>query len=359
MIAPLAGATRRAGATDYLTIAQQGVKQASDWSNHKYHWYNAVLHDRQKYPQVTFVDAAPLFEAVDYLAVADPTAANKQAVISFANHAAQYWDVSIKPGGAWAPYPGNKGDVVTYFDDNGWWSLGFLDAYTVTRKASYLRDAERDFKFISKAGWDTADGGGMWRDTKHSIRTGEALGADVDLAARLYEDTKQATYLTEAVKWITWADAHLLKSNGTYSAQIPKETVMPHDGEGAMLAAFTALCTSGAPAPSAIGSWCTKAETFAGATVNSFFPLNAGPQIDSIYVRGLLALYAHDHTARWFAAASTTAARILHNAREPNGLFLRAWDGSHTIPGVAPNSLRTHASSVSVFAALAAVPAPH
>jgi hypothetical protein len=365
VVLALAAAPAGASSTNYLSMAQQGVKQAGAWANAKYHWYNAVLHDHTRYPQATTVDAVPLFEAIDYVALAAPTSAHKAAVTHFADHAELYWDKSITPAPgtfrrtpAWSPQPSQRGDVQAYFDANGWWSLAFMDAYGATHDGHYLHFAEEDYKFIAQSGWDSAGGGGFWRDTHHSTRDGDSLAAAIDLAARLYQATKQHSYLADADKWILWADANLLKSNGTYTAQISHSDIMPHDGEGAMLGAFTSLCESGAAAPSSIGSWCSRAESFATVTVQQFFPLSAGPSIDAVYLRDLLALYAHDHNAQWYSQANGEAGQILHHARASNGLFLKAWDGSSSIPGVAPNSLRTHAASVSVFAALAAVPAP-
>jgi uncharacterized protein YyaL (SSP411 family) len=91
-----------------------------------------------------------------------------------------------------------------------------------------------------------------------------------------------------------------------------------------------------------------------GGSKDAYFPLNEGPQWDAIYVRGLLELYGYDHDATWLRLVGRTAGRILKNAQEAGGLFLRTWSGSESVPGSEPGDLRTHAASVSVFAALAA-----
>lgn len=165
---------------------------------------------------------------------------------------------------------------------------------------------------------------------------------------------------------------------------------MPHDGEGAMIAAFTTMCEAGAtfphsaylglPANKTQGvdpsfrlpadptSWCSWAEALADHTANgvnpgggvmdAFLPLSEGPQWDATYVRGLLTLYANDHNAQWYNDATSTATRIYDNARDSNGLYLKGWDGSTSILDAVPGMLRTHAWSVSVFAALADVAPP-
>ncbi len=42
----------------------------------------------------------------------------------------------------------------------------------------------------------------MWWSTEHQWLSGEALAAASDLAARLYQTTHQAEYLTDAEKYI-------------------------------------------------------------------------------------------------------------------------------------------------------------
>jgi len=394
----------------YLSLALQALAQAgqsSTWGNQRYRWYNELLDDRRPYPLATIWAVVPLFETVDYIALARPTQANLAQVERFASHAEGYWDPNITPApgalrktGAYAPYPHSTGDMNTFFDDNGWWSLAFLDAreamvkaHRTSLAARYLRDAQRGFLFIYENGWDGRDGG-MWWNTTHTIpgghgRSGEAIAAATELAARLYQITGKALYLQAAVKYITWANHHLQKGDGSYAASIPDEMIMPHDGEGAMIAAFTALCQARSPVPPAVyagipadsyhanpsvrlpatpSSWCSWAQALAfhtafGIKLGSFtwdryLPLNDGPQWDAIYLRGLLSLYALDHQAQLYDAAAATARRILTCARVPDGLYLRSWNGSATVNGAPFGELRTDAASVSVLAALAATRPP-
>ena len=401
------GARQSKRVSQYLAISELGVAQTglpSNWGNPRFAWYNEVLNDRARSPQATIWGIVPLWEAVDENALADPSAANLTLVRHFAAKAESYWDRNITPAPgisrktpAYAPYPGSHNDPVTFFDDNGWFSLAFMDAYQVMAKANYsklaeryLNDAVRGFNFIRAHGWDH-HGGGMWWNTHHQIpggqgRSGEALSAATNLAARLYQATHNRAYLRAAVKYISWANHHILKWDGSYAQRIPREVTMPHDGEGAMIGAFTALCQAGAKVPRGVyarirhnkehgrhpsfrlpqkrGSWCSWAESLASHTAfgvnpgggvrDRYFPLGEGPQWDAIYVRGLLALHSYDHKATWLGLAGRTARRILKDARGAGGLFLKTWGGSRRVPGAGPGEIRTHAASVSVFAALAA-----
>ena len=287
-----------------------------------------------------------------------------------------------------------------------------MDAYAAMQKAHnlllatrYLADAVRGFDFIYPNSWDSHDAGGpdsvkstpgvVYWNTYHTIpgglgRSGEALASATELAAERYRATGVPIYLTAALKYITWANQNLLKWDGSYATQIPHEVTMPHDGEGAMIGAFTALCESKAkivPAsvynflppnkthahpsfrlPDNPRSWCSWAEALARHTAlgvnpgsgvqDKFFPLEEGPQWDAIYVRGLLTLYSYDHDATWYRLAAGTASRIVKQARLSNGEYLKSWTGSAKVPGASPGMLRTHASSVSVLADLSSLPAP-
>jgi hypothetical protein len=403
----------------YLSLAQQGIGKASAWANGKYHWYNELLNDRKKNPEATIWALAPLFEAEAYTAIGSTNSANVGRLKAFAGHAERYFDRKVTPGPglsirtpAYAPYPGSHSNQKTFFDDNAWWSLGFMDAYAVMEKAHnsvlaarYLADAVRGFNFIYPHSWDTHDAGGpdsvkstrggVYWNTYHTIpggkgRSGEALASSTELAAELYRATGARIYLSAALKYITWANQNLLKWDGSYATQIPHEVTMPHDAEGAMIGAFTALCQSKAGTvprsvysflppnktkshpsfrlPDRPSSWCSWAEALAHHTVfgvnpgggvqDDYFPLDEGPQWDAIYVRALVNLYAYDHDRSWYRMVADTAGRIVKKARLSNGEYLKTWTGSTKVPGSAPGMLRTHAASVSVLAALSSVAAP-
>jgi hypothetical protein len=336
----------------YLATAEYGVSKTSKWWSPKYHWYLEELRDPHRYPQASIWDTIGLFEATDEIAIADPTKSHLSAVNSFAKHSEDYWNPHLRPHPGYAPYPGdNSPSQKTWFDDNGWLGLGFLDADVALRSNRYLYQAERAFGFIAAEGWDPA--GGVWWNTDHPFRSGEALAADTYLAARLYAVTKNPTYLLWDTTYITWADLHLKVWNGIYSHRGTGWVSMPHDGEGSMVSAFLTLCQA-----TGVNAWCTKAESLGLADMKWLGPFNTGPQYEAILVRGMLSLYAYDHNARWYQFAEAQAQRIVANAHTASGVYLHNWNGSKSIPGSVANMLRTDASSVSVFADLATVAPP-
>ena len=106
------------------------------------------------------------------------------AVVSeFAKKAEKYFDRALGPSGGYAPYLGDRGGHErAWFDDNGWWGLAFIDAYRATHDRRYLTDAARALDFINRRGW--ASNGGLWWNTSHDHKAGEALASGSALLVR-------------------------------------------------------------------------------------------------------------------------------------------------------------------------------
>ena len=342
----------RAGFPDYLALAKSGVASAQRaWRDPAHGWYDERLNHHVAYPQATIWDAVPLFEALDGVALASPSAATRGAVDRFAHGAERYFDRSLSPHGGFAPYPGDRGPAETWFDDNGWWGLAFFDAYRATGRHRYLNDAARAFSYAMSAGWDPR-AGGLWWNTSHPFKSGEATASNSLLGAQLYAQTHRSFYADQVRRLISWADQHLWNAGDRlYERSNIDPTPMPYV-EGSMIQAHQVLCQA-----TGDRSLCDRAAFLARRADARFQALSMGPQFDTIYLRTMLA-YGHDAgDGRWRQLAQDEAQRALSNARVASGLYLRAWDGSDMSGHQAePNMLRTHAATVSVFAWLAATP---
>ena len=445
----------------YLQLAETGIEKTSQWWDASATWFYDQLGSSRNRAQVTLWGSNGMFEALDEIAIADPTATTKAAVETFARDEQRYWNPNLKPVPGYSPHVGERGSSQpTWYDDNAWVGIAFLDAYRATGNHTYISDAERAFAFIAAGGWDAKQGGGMWWSTEHQWLSGEALAAASELAARLYQTTKQAEYLTDAETYIGWANKNLLRPQGVYlpvastpfpyliepnsyvnrggggapgtqmcmegsgrckadSTEVtpcktgsksckpgtlvivkcavgakgcgpgstitgpkrggasftatpgsvpirtspgaaadktasadPKRVAMPHDGEGAIVAAMTALC-------GATGKqlWCTEADRRARDDIKWLAPFADGPQYDSVLIRGLLALYSENHDARLYDFAVKLASLITKHAQTSPNVYLRGWDG-RAVPSAPYGSLRSDAGSIGVFADLATVKPP-
>ncbi len=343
--------SRASTAHGYLQVAEAGVARAQRlWWDKRLGWYDSRLHDQDRYPLATIWDVTPLFEALDAIAIARPTPAHKAAVERFAKGAERYWDATLRPDPGFAPYPGDRGQVQTWFDDNGWWGLAFLDAYRATGVSSYLREAERAFEFIAHAGWNER-GGGLWWNTSHPYIAGEPLAAGSLLGVRLFVLTDQMSYRTEALKFLDWADASFTTERHLYKRTDSDPTPTPYI-EGTFVEAWQVLCRVG------VSGACERAAGLANASAERFSDrLNMGPQFDTIYLHWMLLYGVQAGEARWRALAEEMATDAQAKARDKQGLYLKAWDGTPITQHQAqPNMLQSDAATLELLAWLAVPP---
>jgi hypothetical protein len=468
------------GSRSYLELAEAGIEKTSGWWDGAADWFYDRLGSNPNRAQVTLWGGNGMFEALDEIAIADPTAKTRAAVETFARGEQRYWNPNLKPVPGYSPQVDERSSSQpTWYDDNAWIGVAFLDAYRATGNHTYVRDAERAFAFIAAGGWDAKQGGGMWWSTEHQWLSGETLAAASDLAARLYQTTHHIKYLTDAEMYIGWANKHLLTPQGVYlpvastpypyliepdsyinrartgapgtelciqgsgtckrrstkaapcktgsqsckpgtliivkcavgakgchagstigraginggcpagekdckpsrpmgggasfngtgpgsrgapagpaaaagkkASAGPKSVAMPHDGEGAIVAAMTALCEA-----TDKQSWCAEADQRARADIKWLAPFADGPQYDSVLLRGLLALYSDNHDARLYDFAVKLASLITRHAQTAPDVYLRGWDG-RAVPSTPYGSLRSDTGSIGVFADLATVKPP-
>jgi glycosyl hydrolase family 76 len=333
----------------YLQLAEAGVARAErTWNDRRLGWYDERLNDHERYPLATIWGIVPLFETLDAIEIAAPSTAHRAALAAFASGAERYFNASLRPTPGFAPYPNDRGQVRTWFDDNGWWGLAFMDAYRATASARYLRDAERAFAFIAARGWDSR-AGGLWWNTSHPYKAGEALASGSLLGALLFERTHNRFYLTQVNKFLTWADGHFLTELRLYDLTDSNPTPTPYV-EGTLVEAHQILCQSGRQAA------CARARELADASWQRFEArLEMGPQFDTIYLHWMLVYWAQTGDARWPALAKQMATRAHSDALDSRGLYLRAWDGSSITQHEAqPNMLQTDAATLELFGWLSA-----
>jgi hypothetical protein len=352
---PAEALTRRSSVQSriYLRLAEVGVVRAEHlWHDRRLGWYDSHLSDRERYPLATIWDATPLFEALSALDLAAPSAAHRAALTAFADGAERYYDVGVRPLPGFAPYPGDRGRTRVWFDDNGWWGLAFLDAYRATGVKRYLREAERAFAFIAKAGWNTG-GGGLWWNTSHPYIAGEPLAAGSLLGAQLLKLTGNGFYRREVLKFLGWAESNFLTERHLYKRTDFDPTPTPYI-EGTLVEAQQVLCETGD------SEGCGRAAQLANASAERFSDrLNMGPQFDTIYLHWMLVYGGQTGDTRWQSLAEEMAGDAQAHARDGRGLYLRAWDGTPITQHQAiPNMLQTDAATLELFAWLAVAGSP-
>jgi hypothetical protein len=339
-----------------LALAQAGVAAARQhWWDPKRGWYDSRLDDHERYPLASIWDAVPLFESLDAIAIAQPNAANLHAVASFAAGAERYLNRGLRPVPGYSPYPGDReANTETWFDDNGWWGVAFVNAYRATGTRRYLADAERALHYVAAAGW-ARGGGGIWWNTEHPFKSGPALAADSLLATLLYASDRSTFALAQARKFIAWANsAGFSSAEGLYVDSSVSTTPVDYI-EAPLIYAQALLChLTGAAAE------CERAKQLQAAALQRFgYLLDFSPQYDAIYLQWMLALYALEGDKTLYLLAADNARDAQTRAANGQGLYLLSWNGE-TLPAVdaQPGMLQTHAATTSLFAWLAVYPPP-
>jgi hypothetical protein len=354
--APVAAPPLAPAQQHYLALAQQGVASAkARWADHRLGWYDSRLNDHDRYPLATIWDIVPLFESLDAIAIAQPTPANRAALTKFATGAERYLNRGLRPLPGYSPYPGDRtAGTETWFDDNGWWGIAFVNAYRATGAKRWLNDAARALKYIAAAGWD-ARAGGLWWNTTHPYKAGAALASDTLLATLLYAQTRSSFALAQARRFLAWGNTSgFSPADGLYRGSSLNPTPIDY-AEGPLIYAQAVLCELTGAA-----SDCQRAEEQKANSLKRFgYLLDFSPQYDAIYLQWLLALYGlkHDHTL--YAMATDNARDAEGRARNGEGLYLLSWNGETIAPQNArPGMLQTHSATTSLFAWLAVYPPP-
>jgi uncharacterized protein YyaL (SSP411 family) len=347
------GGTTETTQVHFLALAESGIAAArSHWWNPTLGWYDDSLTPRNPRKPLAYLwSAFPLFESIDAVAIADPTAGNKAAVEQFAAGAERYWNGALQPLGGFAYYPGIKrAHALTYFDDNGWWGIAFADAFRATGDHAYLDEAARAFDFIVGSGWN-ANGGGIWWDNRQGHITAEPLAAAAYIGAVLYQQTGQSTYLQQVQRLLDWATANTVDpATGLYTRNATDHTLLDYV-EGMMIGANLVLCQA-----THDSAYCTKAASLGQASLSEFGnDLDWSATADGMYLRFLLDLYRQDGNPAYYQAAYANAERAEQNSASGGGLYLHDWSGNPVSP---PGLLRTHAGTVALFAWLATTTPP-
>ncbi len=340
----------------YLQLAQTGVAQAkARWADHRLGWYDSRLGDRDGYPLATIWDIVPLFESLDAIAIAQPTPANRAAVTKFAKGAERYLNRGLHPLPGYSPYPGDRAaNTETWFDDNGWWGIAFVNAYRATGSKRWLTDATRALKYIAAAGWDSRQGG-IWWNTTHPYKAGAALASDTLLATLIYQQTKSGFALAQARRFLAWGNTSgFSQADGLYAGSSVNPTPIDY-AEGPLIYAQAVLCELTGSAGD-----CLRSEEQKTNSLKRFgYLLDFSPQYDAIYLQWLLALYGLHHDRTLYAMAADNARDVEGRAGNGEGLYLLSWNGETLAPQNArPGMLQTHAATTSLFAWLAVYPPP-
>jgi hypothetical protein len=219
-------------------------------------------------------------------------------------------------------------DQPTYYDDNAWVGLNFLQEYGLTRQRPDLVRAEGVFHFVV-SGWDTrtavaCPGGVFWEDVAGSPRNTVSNAPNAEVGLEIYQATHDPYYLTWATRMYDWVRGCLMNSEGMYYDHLDDSgsvsTALWSYNQGTMIGAGTLLYQI-----TRNRTYLEQAEQTAAASVSYYSSgsnLYEQPDVfNAILFRNLFALAKIDHDPSYARLAASYADTAWLQDRQSNGLF--------------------------------------
>ena len=229
-----------------------------------------------------------------------------------------------------------------------------MEAYRATGSGRYLTDAERALRYIAAAGWDPRSGG-IWWNTTHPYKAGEAIASGTLLATLIYARTGSPATLALALRFLGWANTQgFSAAQGLYAGSSLDPTPIDYI-EAPLIYAQEELCSLGVEP-----AGCARGERLKQTALTRFgSALDFSPQYDAIYLQWMLALYSLDRDPALYRLAAANARAAYTRSADAQGLYLLSWGGEVLpVQYAEPGMLQTQAATTSLFAWLAVYPPP-
>ena len=262
----------------------------------------------------------------------------------------------------------NDGSYINdYYDDEGWWALGWIAAYDLTGNQDYLDTAVTIFDDMT-TGWSTPCKGGIWWDKSKSYIAAISNELFLSVAAHLANRVpdQKTNYISWAqAEWDWFSHSGVINSANTINDGINKTTCANNGGtvftynQGVVLGGLIELS-----AATGDSSYLTEATTIANAALkaltdsNDILTESGGidednnlAQFKGIFTRNLAALQKAAPNEAFVTFLTKNADSIWKSDRDaPTGFIGPHWQGPFA-PATAPSQ----SSAIDCLVAAAAV----
>lgn len=242
--------------------------------------------------------------------------------------------------------------INSYYDDQQWWALAWIDAYDLTGNMSYLSMAEAIFGNVATNGWDSSVcGGGVWWSTaqtyKNAIPNELFLAVAAALANRT-SGTASSGYLGWAQKeWAWFRASGMINSQNLINDGLDSTNPAACTNNGRTTWTYNQGVILGGLAElnraDRDPTLLPEAEAIAGAAISHLSiggvlsePGNLsggdGPQFKGIFMRNLMELYqalpsTDAHALQYRSFAETNAQSIWKQDRNSANELGGLWQG--------------------------------
>ncbi|TVY47693.1 Mannan endo-1,6-alpha-mannosidase [Lachnellula occidentalis] len=271
-----------------------------------------------------------------------------QKVVTSDYNIHSYYGPSFPPGFPIPPILNPKGFLNSYYDDEGWWALAWIQAFDVSKNPLYLQNAINIFNDM-KSGSTTPCGGGIWWDKDQTYVNAIANELYLSVGAHLANRVvlNKSFYLENAKSQWTWfqksgmINSENLINDGLQDCRNNNGTVWSYN-QGVILGALTELFYA-----TGDQSYLTIATSIANAAITALQDKNRvlhdpcepncgadGSQFKGVFMRNLQILQKAAPSQVYVDFAAANAASIwAHDRDASDGVLGVVWSGPFVKPG--------------------------
>jgi predicted alpha-1,6-mannanase (GH76 family) len=233
----------------------------------------------------------------------------------------------------------------TYYDDEGWWALAWINAYDLTADARYLNMAKTIFNDM-KGGWSTTCNGGIWWNKTPQYKNAIANELFLSVAIRLHQrtpgDAGAGSFLDWANReWAWFSASGMINANNMVNDGLADGTCVNNGqttwtyNQGVILAGLADLYKATGTA-----SYLTRAQQIADAAITRLIDANGvlkepcepncggdGPTFKGVFVRHLAYLNETQPQQRYRDFLAKNADALWQKSRNASNQFGVVWSG--------------------------------
>lgn len=258
-----------------------------------------------------------------------------------------------------------------YYDDEGWWALGWINAYDITQKPEYLQTAADIFEDMT-GGWDTPCGGTWWDKSRTAVvAIANELFFSVAASLANRKPDNRDYYLDWAHRSRSWFEnSGLINAQGVVNDDLDlitcknaRDTVWSYN-QGVILGAYVEL----AKADDNSASYLASATSIASSAIANLSDSNqvlhdicepscdnTAAQFKGVFMRNLRILQRASPRPEFATFINKNADSIWANDRttfaDSETHLGQVWSG----PFIAPANATTQSSALDALVAAAAI----
>jgi predicted alpha-1,6-mannanase (GH76 family) len=248
-----------------------------------------------------------------------------------------------------------------YYDDEGWWAMGWIASYDLTGDVKYLNTAKDIFEDMA-GGWSTPCNGGLWWDKKKTsiaaISNELFLYVGASIANRVSASEKDHYLNWAQMEWDWFWNSGIINSQGLINDQKSfkndRKTTYTYN-QGVILGGLSELARARSD-----GGYISHAYDIANAAISTLSengiltepvsgPLDEqGAQFKGAFVRGLSRLNENQGQQRYTDFLKKNADSAWSQNKVDGGVIIDRWQG-----GSSNSNTASHAAGIDVLVAAA------